>query len=194
MTLSIDDILSPDAFQAQRAKLEREVIDAKRIRRISLGDHMTLLFENHLTMKWQVQEMARVEGIHSREGIAHELETYNALLPTASRLSATLLIEYPEPSERDSMLYKLNGLDQHLFLELAGTSRAHATFDATQWNEERISSVQFIDFPLDDEQRTALADLNSSAELVVDHPNYQARTSLSGPTRGALVEDMCGPR
>ena len=122
MTLSRTDILSIVDFTAQRPRLEAEVIAAKQSRRVLVGEHMMFLFENHLTIQWQIQEMARVEGIRTAEGIAHEIETYKALLPTPEQLSATLLIEYPEPGQRDSMLYKLLGLEQHVYLDIAGTA------------------------------------------------------------------------
>jgi hypothetical protein len=192
MTLSHNDILSIADFNAVRPRMEMDVIAAKQARRVQVGGHMMFLFENHLTIQWQIQEMARVEGIQTEAGLAHELATYNALLPTTESLSATLLIEYSEPEERDRVLYALGGLHKCVHIELDGCSPAPAVFDETQWNDERVSSVQFIRFPLTADQRQALGDLSRPAALVIDHAEYVARTTLSGSTRGALVEDM-GP-
>ncbi len=193
MTLSHNDILSIADFNAVRPRMELDVIAAKQTRRVHVGEHMMFLFENHLTIQWQIQEMARVEGIQTDAGLAHELTTYNALLPTAESLSATLLIEYSEPEERDRVLHSLGGLHECMHIELDGCPPAPALFDESQWNDERISSVQFIRFPLTAEQRQALGDLSRPAALVVDHAHYADRAVLSASTRGALVEDMVQP-
>lgn len=190
MTLLHNDILSIADFNAARPRMELDVIAAKHARRVEVGGHMMFLFENHLTIQWQIQEMARVEGIQTDEGLAHELETYNALLPTAESLSATLLIEYTDDEERDRVLYSLGGLHECVYIELDGCPPAMAVFDETQWNDERVSSVQFIRFPLTAEQCQALGDLSRPAALVVGHSNFTARTTLSASTRGSLVEDM----
>jgi hypothetical protein len=190
MTLSHNDILSIADFNAARPRMELEVIAAKQARRVKVGEHMMFLFENHLTIQWQIQEMARVEGILTEVGLAHELKTYNALLPTADSLSATLLIEYTDDEARDRALRSLGGLHECVHIELDGCPPAPAVFDETQWNDARVSSVQFIRFPLTAEQRQALGDLGRPAALVIDHPNCTARTTLGASTRGALIEDM----
>jgi hypothetical protein len=192
MTLSKNDILSIADFNAARPRMEQAVIAAKQTRRVQVGEHMMFLLENHLTIQWQIQEMARVEGILTDVGLAHELLTYNALLPNADSLSATLLIEYTEAEERDRVLHALGGLHECVQIDLDGCPPAPAVFDESQWNDERVSSVQFIRFPLSTEQRQALGDLSRPAALVIQHPNYTARTTLSASIRGALVEDM-GP-
>jgi hypothetical protein len=190
MTLSQKDILSIADFTAVRPRMEQTVIAAKEARRVQVGEHMMFLFENHLTIQWQIQEMARVEGILTETGLAHELMTYNALLPNADSLSATLLIEYTEDEERDRVLHSLGGLHECVQIELDGCPPAPAVFDETQWNDERVSSVQFIRFPLSADQRQALGDLSRPAALVISHSNYTARAVLSASTRGALIEDM----
>jgi hypothetical protein len=190
MTLSAGDILSIVDFKAARPRLEQAVIAAKHARRVLVGDHMMFLFENHLTIQWQIQEMARVEGIQTEAGLAHELMTYNALLPAADSLSATLLLEYTDPAERDRALHALGGLHSCVHIALEGCPAAPAVFDQTQWNEARVSSVQFIRFPLTAEQALALGDLSRPAAIIIDHPAYKASTPLSASTRGALVEDM----
>jgi hypothetical protein len=190
MTLSQKDILSIADFTAVRPRMEQTVIAAKEARRVQVGEHMMFLFENHLTIQWQIQEMARVEGILTDTGLAHELMTYNALLPNADSLSATLLIEYTEDEERDRVLHSLGGLHECVQIELDGCPPAPAVFDETQWNDERVSSVQFIRFPLSADQRQALGDLSRPAALVISHSNYTARAVLSASTRGALIEDM----
>ncbi len=194
MTLSHADILNIPDFKTARPRMEQEVLAAKQTRRVHVGEHMMFLFENHLTIQWQIQEMARVEGIQTTEGLAHELKTYNALLPTAESLSATHHIEIQEPAERDRMLHALGGFQDSVRLELHDCAPAKALFDGSQWNEERLSSGQFIRIPLDPDQRAALGDLSRSAALVIDHPAYSATSALTPSTRGALIEDMRGPQ
>ena len=190
MKLTLNDVLDRDAFQSVRARFEQQVIDDKRLRRIAIGPNMTLLFENRLACWWQVQEMLRVEGITDPKAIQHELDTYNALLPGPRELSATLLVEYDEPVERDRMVRALRGLQDHVSLVFAGDVVAKATFDAEQFGDERISSVQFLRIPLGKDARGALWDLSREAKIVLDHPAYSHVTALMPTTRAALVEDL----
>lgn len=188
MSLTLADVLPEAEFRAARPRLEREVLAAKSARRLTVGGNLTFLFENRLTLWWQVQEMCRVEHISDPAAIQHELDTYGGLLPGPDSLSATLLLEYPEPAERDHMLRLLRGLERHVHLRV-GERVLPAVFDAEQWNEERISSVQFLRFPLG-EARPAFFDLAQAAEIVVDHPALSARAAVGGVLRGALCEDL----
>jgi len=186
--LQPSDILPIEDFVASRRGHEPRVLASKAQRQVALGAAMILCFENRLSVWWQIQEMCRVEGIRSAEGIQHELDTYNALLPSESELSATLLIGYADPSERDLQLRRLVGLHRHLFLEIEGQPRIAARFDQEQFNDERVSSVQFLRFPLQD--RATFLDFSKAARIVVDHPAYTARVALPASIRGALVEDL----
>lgn len=186
-------LLGNAEFVAQRPRLEQQHMLTKEQRRLKLGDAMVLLFENQATVAWQVQEMCRVENITADAAIQHELDTYNALLPGHSELSATLLIGFADPEERDRRLRELLGLHLHLHLHLEGAGAAAARFDAEQFNEKRISSVQFLRIPLSAEQRAALLDFGKKATFVVDHPAYQVQVPLTAALRGALVEDLETP-
>ena len=166
------------------------MIDAKRLRRVPLGPHITLLFENRLTCWWQVQEMVRVEQLSDPAAIQHELDTYNPLLPGPSELSATLLVEIADPGERATWVGRLVGLHEHLWLDIDGLARSAATFDREQFGEERISTVQFVRFPLAPAQRAAFADLGRPARIQSDHPAYPATATLPPTVRAALIEDM----
>lgn len=183
------EILPNAEFVELRRKREREVIAAKEARRLAVGPNMTLLFENRESVWWQVQEMCRVEHITAEAGIAHELETYNHLLPGPSELSATLLVEYPEPAVRDEMLVRLHGLHEHLWLDVSG-ERSLARFDEEQWNERRISSVQFVRFSLSPAALRAFLQFSEPAAVLVDHAAYVARAPIGGILRGALCEDL----
>ena len=188
-----EEILDIPSFVAARAALERRAVEARRARRLAVGDHLSLSFENRVTVAWQVQEMCRVEGIRDEAAVRHELDTYNALLPGPSELSATLFVEYPEPVERDRQLRALVGLERHVRLEIDGAEPAAAVFDGEQFNGDRVSAVQFVRFPLSSTQFDALRDLRRRASVVVDHPALTASASLSPALRGALVEDLETP-
>ena len=188
--LTREDILPIADFQTVRDAHEQEVLAAKQLRRLAVGPVMTLLFENRATMRWQIHEMCRVEGIVRPDAVQHELDTYNALLPTADSLSATLLIGIPDAAERDRELPRLIGLHEHVRIEFEGCAPTAATFDPDQFTAERISAVQFIRFPLTDGQRRALGDLSRTARVVIDHPRYTHSVALPGPTRAALIDDL----
>jgi hypothetical protein len=184
------DVLSIEAFRAARPRLEREVLQAKALRRLHVGPHFTFLFENRQTLLWQIQEMCRVENITSPDGVRHEVETYGALLPGPAELSATLLVEYDEPTERDRMLHTLVGVHEVVGLEIAGVPPVRAVFDREQFDAKRISSVQFVRFPMDAAQRAAFLELARAAAVRVDHAAYRHVAALPPSMRGALVEDL----
>jgi hypothetical protein len=189
-----DELLPIERFVAERRRIEAGVLEAKALRRVGLGPAMTLLFENRQTLLWQVQEMCRVEHITAPAAVQHELDTYGAMLPGPDTLSATLLVDVPDPAERDRRLVELLGLQDHVGLVFPDGGRAAARFDAEQFDARRISSVQFLRIPLDAAQRAALGALQARVLLVVDHPRYRAEVALSGPTRAALLDDLAQAR
>ncbi|MSP55418.1 MAG: DUF3501 family protein [Myxococcales bacterium] len=203
MTVTPSDIISNADFLRARPRLEREAMQNATARRARLGAHLTLLFENHATVRWQVQEMCRVENIVGAAAIQHELDTYNALLPTgaadgSAELSATLLIEYTNEVERDLALRALVGLHEHLYIDVetgegppgATLTRALARFDGEQFNGERVSAVQFVRFPLSAAMRCAFGDLSRHVSLSCTHSAHPATLELKPALRGALVEDL----
>lgn len=189
--VTLDELLPRDQFIQTRAALLPGHMRLKGNRRVALGAHLTLLFENRETVRWQVQEMCRVENIVKPEAVQSELDAYNPLLPKADELSATLLIEFPDEAQRREMLVRLSGLHKHLRLELSGVAACPAQFEEGREREDgKLSSVQFIRFSLSPEQRAAFFDLSRPARLVVDHPVYAAVTTLDGGQRGAMIEDL----
>lgn len=188
--LTRDDLLGLDAYREARPGLERQILVTKANRRFTVGGIYTFLFENRDTIRWQIQEMCRVERITDPDAVQHELDTYNALLPRRDSLSATLLIEVADPTERDALLRALVGLHERVSLSLHGQPPVRATFDAEQFGAERVSSVQFVRFPLAPGRLAALGDLNHPAELVIDHPARPARAPLPATVRAALVDDL----
>jgi hypothetical protein len=155
-------------------------------RRIRLGGHLTFLFENRDTVRYQIQEMMRVERLQNAPEIAHEVKTYNELIPGPGELSACLLIEYETPAERDVALRALLGLEHHLWLETGG-HRAPARFDDRQISTDRLSAVQYIKFQLTPHQVAAFP---REAKIVIDHPKYQAEHKLTSEQLQELASDF----
>lgn len=188
--LTIQDILPITEFNAQRRQIQGQLKQVRAPRRVALGPNFMFFFENRATLQWQVQEMCRVETITDDVGVQHELDTYNALLPKADSLSATLLLAWDEVEVRDAALRDLVDLPGKLALKFDGLPDAPAVFDEMQYNTERLSSVQFLRFPLSDAQREALGRLDTEVAIAVSHPAATFRAVLSGATRGALLDDL----
>ena len=187
-----DEVLDIAQYERIRPDFRTKVLEAKEHRRVTVGPVFTFLFENHLTVLYQVQEMMRVERIVEPKAIAHEISTYNELIPPAGGLGATLLLEYTDPVERDRELRKLLGLEKHVRLELDGLPAVNGQFDTRQWNDEKVSSVQYLTFPLAAEHRAQWSALGNAGRirLVVDHPHYRYQTVLTPETVAALGEDL----
>ncbi len=187
--LTEKDLWPLPVYERVRDEFRREVIAAKQHRRVALGPVMTLIFENRLTVKFQVQEVLRVENISSPGGVAEELEGFNTLLPAPGELSATLMVELRGSEESVATeLRRLTGLSDHLWLEL-GSRRIPARFDAGRDDGSRISAVQYVRFPVGDAAR-ALSDPDQPAALVADHPHYAHRSALSDEVRRSLAADL----
>ena len=158
-------------------------IAEKARRRLAVGEHLTLLFENRQTVWYQIEEMLRTERIFEDAAIKHEVETYNELIPRPGELFATLLIEYAEPAERDAALARLVGLERHLWMVLDGR-RVGARFDERQMSPDQISAVQFIAFPLGaDAGRFEKLAAAGKVAIEVDHPHLSAARADRRPAR-----------
>jgi hypothetical protein len=156
---------------------------AKAVRRVHLGEYLTFLFENAATVRYQIQEMLRVEGGAGEDAVRHELATYNELLGDDGELGCTLLIEIDDPLQRDLVLRKWIDLPRHLYAVRADGTRAYARFDERQIGRGRLSAVQYLKFAVGDAAPRALG---------VDHPARDFEVALSGETRAALADDLCG--
>ena len=184
-------LLSLEAYARQRAEFRAKVIEHKKRRTVHLGEHLTLHFEDELTIRYQVQEMLRIERIFEDDGIQHELDAYNPLVPDGSNWKATLLLEYPDVEERRRMLARLKGIERRVWVQVEGSPRVYALADEDleRENEEKTSSVHFLRFELDAAMRERLR-RGGAVEVGVDHPEYRASTPLSGPVRDALAADL----
>ena len=186
-TIELSEIKNIAEYELERKQWRPKIIELKERRRIQLGEHLTFLFENRETVRYQIQEMMRIERIASLESIAHEVNTYNELIPKAGELSATLLIEYSSAEERDVKLRELLGLEIHIRLVVADTPPIPARFDNRQIATARISSVQYIKFKLSEEQ---IRRWGEEAKLIADHSSYQAEWPLRETELQELAADL----
>jgi Protein of unknown function (DUF3501) len=190
--VKLDEILDIAAYERVRTGFRSQVLRHKEQRRVAVGPAFTFLFETHLTVLYQVQEMVRIERMVEERAIAHEVETYNELIPPRGGLGATLLIEYTDPAERDVALGKLLGLERCVRLEVGGLPPVPGAFDTRQMDERRVSSVQYLRFALGDAHRARWDELGRSGQirLVVDHPFYRHSATLAPAVVAALGEDL----
>jgi len=183
------EILDLTAYEKIREGFLEEMIEKKRSRRIHVGDSLCFIFENRDTVIFQIQEMTRAERSVSDEAIAAEVGVYNELVPEDDALSATLMIEIPNQASIRRELDRLVGIDEHVHLDIGDASVA-ATFDEKQFEEDRISAVQYIRFPLGAELAAKFRDPDVPVELRVDHPNYAGKTAIVGEARASLAADL----
>ena len=187
-----DSLLSLEAYAKQRNEYRAKVIAHKKSRTVHLGDHVTLLFEDELTIRYQIQEMLRIERTFEEAGIQDELDAYNPLVPDGGNFKATMMIEYPDVAERARMLSRLKGIENRVWMQAEGCKRAYAIADEDlpRENEEKTAAVHFLRFELDDESRKSLK-YGVSLSIGVDHPAYASALEPVGPdVRASLVGDL----
>ncbi|MDE2259354.1 MAG: DUF3501 family protein [Betaproteobacteria bacterium] len=185
-------LMTLEAYARERKQFRTGVIAHKRTRTLHLGEHVTLLFEDELTMRYQVQEMLRIERIFEEEGIQDELDTYNPLIPDGSNWKATLLVEYEDLVERARMLGRLKGIENCIWMQVGGHTRITpiADEDLERQNETKTSTVHFLRYEL---TGAMIASLRTGAVLGagVDHPAYQAEVAaVPEPLRRSLLADL----
>jgi len=184
----LDDILGYSAYEKVRQKFRDEIIEKKRRRRVSVGDKVSLVFENRDTVIFQIQEMLRAERITDLDKIREEIAVYNELVPNPGELSATLFLEIEDQSHLRQDLLQFLGIDEAVALKV-GAHVIPARFEDGRSKEDKISAVQYVRFSLGAEARQALA-RGEAAELVIDHANYKARAALAAEVRKSLAEDL----
>lgn len=190
--LGIGDLYGLEQYARQREEFRARVMEHKRHRRLHLGQHLTLCFEDRLTMQYQVQEMLRAERIFEEDGIRAELEAYNPLIPDGANWKATLMIEYPDPAERARALERLVGVEYRVWVRAGDQAPVYAIADEDleRSTESKTSSVHFLRFELG---AATVAALKSGAPLQVgvDHPAYAIRLeSVPELVRESLVADL----
>ena len=183
------EILPIGEYETIREHFRTRIIELKKARRLQLGDEMSLVFENRDTMLWQIQEMLRTERITAEKAIAHEMETYNELVPGDAELSATLFIEIPDQQRRNELLERLCAIEEHVAFSVGG-ALVRATFEEGRRDKGRAAAVQYLKFPLDDKALAALRTRRGPAQLVFDHPALSSRFDVPAATIASLADDV----
>jgi hypothetical protein len=183
------EVLDLAQYEQLREGFRAHLIELKRPRRIAVGDRTSFLFENRATVLFQIQEMLRAERVAKQERVQEEIDVYNELIPGPFELSATLMIEIEAKEKIRGELDRLKGIDEHVFLDV-GDAAIPASFDRKQFDEERISAVQYVKFPLGPLQARRFADPSVRVVLRVEHPNYRAATAIEGASRASLAADL----
>ena len=190
--LSREDLFSLEKYAEARSAFREKVLEHKKNRRLALGTNAALYFEDRLTMQYQVQEMLRIEKIFEADGIEEELGAYNPLIPDGSNWKATFMVEFPDVEERQQMLTRLVGIENRVFVQVAGFDRVYAIADEDleRADEDKTSAVHFMRFELPAGQVTAL---KSGAVLAagIDHDNYRVEINpVADNIRDSLVKDL----
>ena len=188
--LTSTDLYTLEAYARERPAFRARVLDHKKSRIVHVGDHVTLVFEDRLTVQYQIQEMLRVERIFEPAGIAEELDAYNPLIPDGCNLKATMMIEYPDAEIRARKLFELHGIERHVALQIGNLAPvlAIADEDLERSTETKTAAVHFLRFELGRAQAAAFA--GAEVAVSISHPAYSAKQALSAATRAALAADL----
>ncbi len=190
--ISRDSLWTLEHYARIRNQFRQEVIAHTRIRQVDLGEHITLFFEYEKTIRYQIQEMLRIEKTFEESGIQDELDAYNPLIPDGRNFKCTMMIEYPNPEVRKTELAKLKGVEDRVWVQVEGREKvfAIADEDLERENEEKTSSVHFMRFELDEDMAGALK-YGVGLAMGVDHPNYNVVVDpIAAETRASLVRDL----
>ncbi|MEY8242940.1 MAG: DUF3501 family protein [Gammaproteobacteria bacterium] len=189
--LVIQDLYSPEDYSKIRESFRREILAHKSSRSIAIGNHVRLLFEDRMTIQYQIQEMLRVEKIFEEQAIQDELDTYNPLIPDGNNWKVTMLIEYPEPEQRQKALSLLVGIENLVWVKIGDSDKvfAIADEDLDRSTPDKTSSVHFLRFELTSAQAKNL-DKSVPITIGIDHNNYQHQTDICKTTKASIIEDL----
>ena len=191
MAITRESLMTLEAYSKYRKTHKPRIIAHRRLRSVQLGEHMNLQFEDEQTIRYQIQEMLRIEKIFEEEGIRGEIEAYAPLVPDGSNWKATVLIEFPDPHERKRELARLIGVEDRLFVEVEGHPRVYAIADEDldRENAEKTSAVHFARFEFTPAAREAVR-AGASVRLGCDHRNYPAHVNIAPETLACLAGDL----
>ncbi len=186
-----DNLMGLEAYSKYRKAHKAEVIAHRKLRSVLLGEHINLQFESETTIRYQIQEMLRIEKIFEEEGIQQEIDAYAPLMPDGSNWKATMLIEYPDVNERKRELARLIGVEDRMFVEVEGQPRVYAIADEDldRENDEKTSAVHFVRFELSPAMCAAVK-AGAGVKLGCDHTNYPAHTAIAPETLASLAGDL----
>jgi hypothetical protein len=186
-----DSLLSLEAYARERTAFRARVMEHKKVRTLHIGGHVTLQFEDELLIRYQIQEMLRIERIFEDAGIQGELDAYNPLLPDGGNWKATMFIEYPDVDQRRRMLERLKGIERRTWVQIEGGERIYAIADEDleRETEEKTAAVHFVRFEVPPGAREALR-RGARLTVGVDHPEYRVSVEPSPEQRQALIGDL----
>ena len=186
-----DNLMGLEAYSKYRKAHKAEVIAHRKLRSVLLGEHINLQFESETTIRYQIQEMLRIEKIFEEEGIQQEIDAYAPLMPDGSNWKATMLIEYPDVNERKRELARLIGVEDRMFVEIEGQPRVYAIADEDldRENDEKTSAVHFVRFELTPAMCAAVK-AGAGVKLGCDHTNYPAHMAIAPETLASLAGDL----
>jgi Protein of unknown function (DUF3501) len=189
--ITADNLMSLEAYSKYRKAHKPDIIAHRKLRSVQLGEHINLQFESEMTIRYQIQEMLRIEKIFEEEGIQQELDAYVPLMPEGSNWKGTLLLEYPDVHERKRELARLIGVEDRMFVEVEGHARVYAIADEDleRENDEKTSAVHFVRFELTPAMCAAVK-AGAGVKLGCDHTNYPAHTQISPETLASLAGDL----
>ena len=189
--ITADTLMSLEAYTKWRKVHKPEIIAHRKLRSVRLGEHINLQFESETTIRYQIQEMLRIEKIFEEEGIEHEVEAYAPLVPDGSNWKATMLIEYTDVNERKRELARLIGVEDRLFVEVEGHSRVYAIADEDldRENAEKTSAVHFVRFEFTPAMAASIK-AGAAVKLGCDHTHYPAHVQISPETLASLAGDL----
>ena len=186
-----ENLMSLEAYSKWRKLHKGEVIAHRQLRSVALGEHLNLQFESELTIRYQIQEMLRIEKIFEEEGIQQEIEAYAPLVPDGSNWKATMMIEYIDVNERKRELARLIGVEDRMFVEVEGYERVYAIADEDldRENEQKTSAVHFVRFEFTPAMRAAIK-AGAAVKLGCDHTHYPAHLQIPAETLASLAGDL----
>ena len=189
--ITLDSLMSLEAYTKYRKANKPAIIAHRKLRSVTLGEHINLQFESETTIRYQIQEMLRIEKVFEEEGILQEIEAYAPLVPEGSNWKATMMIEYPDVNERKRELARLIGVEDHMFVEVEGQPRVYAIADEDldRENDEKTSAVHFVRFELTPAMCAAVK-AGAAVKLGCDHTNYPAHIVIAPETLASLAGDL----
>jgi hypothetical protein len=189
--ITADSLMTLEAYSKFRKEKKLEVMAHRQLRSVHLGEHINVQFESETSIRYQIQEMLRLEKIFEEEAIQHEIDTYAPLMPGGSNWKATMLIEYPDANERKRELARLIGVEDRLFVEVEGHARVYAIADEDldRENDVKTSAVHFVRFELDPAMCAAVK-AGADVKLGCDHTHYPAHVMIPAEALASLASDL----
>ena len=190
-TITASSLMTLEAYSKYRKENKGAIMAHRQLRSVRLGEHINVQFESETSIRYQIQEMLRIEKIFEEDGITQEIEAYAPLMPDGSNWKATMMIEYPDVNERKRELARLIGVEDHLFVEVEGHARVYAIADEDmdRENDEKTSAVHFVRFELNPAMCAAVK-AGASVKLGCDHTNYPAHLNIPAESLASLSSDL----